>query len=85
MKKYIVQRWVNYIATDYWEFHNKKKSLEFYKAKVKNLSKERKKENRKAKEKFEDRECWGYTWFDLQNTLEIIGYNKTWKEVKNEK
>ena len=85
MKKYIVQSWVNYVASDAWEFNNKKESLEFYKAKVKSLSKERKEENRQANGKFEDRDSWGYTWLNLKNSLEVLSYFKSWKEVKNEK
>lgn len=83
MKKYIVQSWVNYVASDSWEFDNKKESLEFYKAKIKSLSKERKEENRQAK--FEDKDSWGYTWLNLKNSLEVLSYFKKWEEVKNEK
>ena len=61
MKKYIVQKWVKAIATESWEFRTMKKSLKFYKAKVENLSKERKEENQKRKRKFEDGDSLGYT------------------------
>ena len=59
--------------------------MEFYKAKVKNLSKERKEENRQPNGKFEDRDSWGYTWLNLKNSLEVLSYFKRWEEVKNEK
>lgn len=83
MKKYIVQRWVKGIASNRWEFNNKKESLEFYKTKVKSLSKERKEENRQAK--FESTNTRGYTWLNLKNSLEVLSYFKKWEEVKNEK
>lgn len=83
MKKYIVQRWVKSVASDRWEFNNKKESLGFYKAKVKNLSKERKEENQQTK--FEKTNTRGYTWLNLKNSLEVLSYFKRWEEVKNEK
>ena len=85
MKKYIVQKWVNFVATKNWEFRTMKKSLKFYKAKVDNLSKERKEENQKTKRKFEDEDSLGYTWLNTQNTLEVLSYRRYWKEVKYEK
>lgn len=84
MKKYIVQKWVNFIATESWEFRTMKKSLKFYKAKVENLSKERKKENQKTNGKFEDGDSLGYTWLNKQNTLEVLSYRRYWEEVKYE-
>ena len=85
MKKYIVQKWVKAIATESWEFRTMKKSLKFYKAKVENLSKERKEENQKRKRKFEDGDSLGYTWLNRQNTLEVLRYRRYWEEVKYEK
>ena len=84
MKKYIVQKWVNCIATESWEFRTRRKSLKFYKAKVENLSKERKKENRKAKGIFKDGDSLGYTWLNKKNTLEVLSYRRYWEEVKYE-
>lgn len=85
MKKYIVQKWENFVATKSWEFRTMKKSLKFYKAKVENLSKERKKENQKTNEKFKDGNSWGYTWLNKKNTLEVLSYRRYWEEVKYEK
>ena len=62
-----------------------RKSLKFYKAKVENLSEERKKENKKTNEKFKDGDSLGYTWLNKQNTLEVLSYRRYWEEVKYEK
>lgn len=85
MKKYIVQKWVKGIASESWEFRTMKKSLKFYKAKVDNLSKERKEENKKRHRKFEDGDFLGYTWLNRKNTLEVLSYHRYWEEVKYEK
>ena len=85
MKKYIVQQWLNSVATDSWEFRTRKKSLKFYKAKVENLSKERKKINQKTNGIFEDGNSLGYTWLNKKNTLEVLSYRRYWEEVKYEK
>ena len=85
MKKYIVQKWLNFVACESWEFHTMRKSLKFYKAKVENLSEERKKENKKTNEKFKDGDSLGYTWLNKQNTLEVLSYRRYWEEVKYEK
>lgn len=82
--KYLVQSWVDYDAADSWEFDNRKESLEFYKDKVKNLSKERKEENKQLHTKMKDNETWGYTWNNEENPLESLGQFRTWKEVKDE-
>ena len=84
MKKYIVQKWVNFVASESWEFRTRKRSLRFYKAKVENLSKERKEENKKRHGKFEDGDSLGYTWLNRQNTLEVLSYRRYWEEVKYE-
>lgn len=83
MKKYIVQRWVKGIGSNRWEFNNKIESLKFYYAKTKSLSKARKEENQQAK--FENWNTRGYTWLNLENSLEVLSYFKRWEEVKNEK
>ena len=85
MKKYIVQKWTNFIASESWEFRTMKKSLKFYKAKVENLSKERKEENQKTNRKFKDGDSLGYTWLNRKNTLEVLSYRRYWEEVKYEK
>ena len=85
MKKYIVQKWLNFVASESWEFRTMKKSLKFYKAKVENLSEERKKENEKTNRKFKDGDSLGYTWLNKQNTLEVLSYRRYWEEVKYEK
>ena len=85
MKKYIVQKWLNLVACESWEVRTMKKSLKFYKAKVENLSKERKEENQKTNRKFEDGDNLGYTWLNKQNTLEVLSYCRYWEEVKYEK
>lgn len=85
MKKYIVQSWVNNEASDGWEFDNRKESLEFYKAKVKNLSKERKEENQQALGKLKDEDEFTYTWFDVENEWEGLRKSKKWRDVKKER
>ena len=83
MKKYIVQKWVKGVASNRWEFENKIESLKFYNAKAKSLRKERKEENQQAK--FENWNTRGYTWLNLENSLEVLSYFKRWEEFKNEK
>ena len=85
MKKYIVQKWLNGVACDSWEFRTMKNSLKFYKAKVENLSEERKKENKKTNGKFKDGDSLGYTGLNMKNTLEVLSYRRYWEEVKYEK
>ena len=82
---YSVQSWVNYEGSDSWEFDNRKEAFEFYKAKIKNLAKERKEENQQAVVKFDDDDSWGYTLYNVTNGLEILSYFEKWKDVKNEK
>lgn len=82
--KYLVQSWVDYDASNSWEFDDRQESLEFYKTKVKNLSKERKEENQQRKVKMKDKETWGYTWYDCENDWEGLNNFKSWKEVKDE-
>ena len=83
MKKYIVQRWVKGVASNRWEFNNKIESLKFYETKAKSLSKERKEENQQAK--FENTNTRGYTWLNLENSLEVLSNFKRWEYAKNEK
>ena len=85
MKKYIVQKWLNLVVCESWEFRTMKKSLKFYKAKVENLSEERKKENKKANGKFKDGDNLGYTWLNKKNYLEVLSCCRYWEEVKYEK
>ena len=80
MKKYIVTHWVDYCYCKQWRFEDQEESLNFYKKKVDNLSKERKEENKILK--FEDEDSYGYVWQDQYGR--VLQFFKKWKEIKNE-
>lgn len=81
MKKYIVRNWIDYTFCKGWGFEDQKESLDFYKNKIDNLSKERKEDNKVLNLKDED--SYGYTWQDQYGR--VLEFFKKWKDVKNEK
>ena len=80
MKNYVVTNWVNFTFCKQWRFENQKESLDFYKNKVDNISKERKEDNEILK--FENEDCYGYVWQDQYGR--VLEFFKKWKDVKNE-
>lgn len=80
MKKYIVTHWVDYCYCKQWRFEDQEESLNFYKNKVDNISKERKEDNKVLN--FEDEDSYGYVWQDQYGR--VLQFFKKWKEIKND-
>lgn len=80
MKKYIVINWIDYAFCKEWGFEDQKESLDFYKNKINNLSKERKEDNKVLNLK--DENSYGYTWQDQYGR--VLEFFKKWKDMKNE-
>lgn len=80
MKHYCVSCWINYTFCQQWKFENQEESLNFFKNKKDNLSKERKEDNKILN--LEDEESYGYVWQDQYGR--VIEVFKKWKDVKNE-
>lgn len=81
MKNYCVTNWVDFTFSKQWRFENQKESLDFYKNKVDNLSKERKEDNKVLN--LEDEDSYGYVWQDQYGR--VLEFFKKCKDVKNEK
>lgn len=85
MPKFIVKGWVDGYVCDWWEFEDRKESLNFWKEKAHNITKERIADNHQALIKFEDEDEYAYTWFDVEHEWEGLRKSKKWREVKEER
>lgn len=85
MKRWKVEKWVNQDIRDWWEFEDKEEAIEFYREKIKNLNKERIKENNQATKKFKNDDSWDYLLIDTEYGSQRLHTFKTWRGVKEER